>query len=75
METTPLLFDARMSTRDAAGALGVHSVTLLRWVGSGYAVPAEKINGGFVFTGTEVERLAALDRPKRGRPRKDQAAA
>lgn len=66
MQITPVLFTAR----EAAHALGVERRTIARWVLSGRMKPAKQAGpqGAYVFTGEEVARVAALPRPRMGRP-------
>jgi predicted site-specific integrase-resolvase len=74
MQMTPVLFTPLFDARRAAAALDVSRATIVRWVANGYMHAADVINGAYVFTADEVERVAALPRPRRGRPPKRAAA-
>lgn len=57
--------DALLTSAETAARLGVTVSTISRWVASGKARPAHKLNGrtgAFLFSPTEVRRLERLNR-------------
>lgn len=54
--------ETHLTTKQAAAQLGISVPTLCRWVGNGKATPSVKVpgaTGAYLFSPTEIERLAA----------------
>ena len=64
----PGLLDVLVTTTEAARALDVSRATLNRWIEDGHARPDHKkpgARGPYMFTGSEILRLARTPRPRK----------
>ena len=67
-----------LTAREAAAMLKVHPRTIREWAAAGRIRPARSTpgrHGTFLFSMEEVVRVAALPRPRRGRPPRKQTAS